>query len=63
MLVKINKMDTHCLEREDLVIKSELAITLPEFSLPGEADHFGIPLLGFLPSVAEPELITLLAGG
>ena len=53
------KVDTHCLLRVDLVIKSEL----PALSLLGEADHLGMPLLGFLPRVAEPELITRDGGG
>ena len=34
----------------------------PSDSFPGEADHLGIPELGFLPRVAEPELITRLGG-
>jgi len=39
-----------CLERVDLVIKS----LPPRDSLPGEADHLGIPEPeGFRPSVAE----------
>ena len=53
------KVDTHCLLRVDLVIKSEL----PALSLLGETDHLGMPLLGFLPRVAEPELITRDGGG
>ena len=57
------KMDTHCLVRVDLVIKSELAGKLPGLSLLGEADHLGMPLLGFLPRVAEPELMILDGGG
>ena len=57
------KMDTHCLVRVDLVIKSELAGKLPGLSLLGEADHLGMPLLGFLPRVAEPELMILAGGG
>ena len=44
----------------DLVIKlSELP---PSESLFGDADHFGIPELGFRPRVAEPELITRVGG-
>ena len=42
---------------------SELAGKLPALSLLGEADHLGMPLLGFLPRVADPELITLAGGG
>ena len=57
------KVDTHCLVRVDLVIKSELAGKLPGLSLLGEADHLGMPLLGFLPRVAEPELMILAGGG
>ena len=34
----------------------------PRDSFPGEADHFGIPELGFRPRVAEPELITRPGG-
>ena len=60
---KVIKVDTHCLLRVDLVIKSELAGKLPALSLLGEADHLGMPLLGFLPRVADPELITLAGGG
>ena len=56
------KVDTHCLVRVDLVIKSELAGKLPGLSLLGEADHLGMPLLGFLPRVAEPELMILDGG-
>ena len=32
--------------------------TVPEESFPGEADHLGIPLEGFRPKVADPELTT-----
>ena len=41
---------THCLERVDLVMASLIPETALEESFPGEADHFGIPLDGFLPS-------------
>ena len=57
------KVDTHCLVRLDRVIRSELAGKLPALSLLGEADHLGMPLLGFLPRVAEPELMTREGGG
>ena len=43
--------DTHCRDRVDRVIKSLLP---PSDSFPGE-DHFGMPELGFLPSVADPD--------
>merc|ERR1719312_823805 len=46
-------------ERVERVIRSGLP---PRVSLPGEADHLGIPELGFRPRVAEPELITRVGG-
>ena len=52
-------LDTHCREREERVMRSGLP---PRDSFPGEADHFGIPELGFRPRVAEPELITRPGG-
>ena len=43
-----------------------MASLIPETALaesfPGEADHFGIPLDGFLPSVADPDVMTRLGG-
>ena len=44
----------------DLVIR--LSVLPPRESLLGDADHFGIPELGFRPRVADPELITRVGG-
>lgn len=57
-----------CLDRVDLVMASLIPVTGPGVplgsfpSFPGEADHLGIPLEGFRPRVADPELITRVGG-